>query len=1016
MKKIKFLVTTALLFCGLLLHAQQTITGSISDADGNPIPGATIIISGTSQGTTSDFDGNFSISADAQATLEFSSIGFETQTVAVNGQDNLSISLQDAVSQLDEIIVTGYSTQTRGKLTGSVASVDVSDAVKVPVVNAAEVLQGRVSGVSVVTNGQPGSAPTVRIRGYGTPNNNDPLYIIDGVQTNDAFVLNSINPADIDQISVLKDGAAAIYGSRASNGVVIITTKTGKGLSGPKVSLEISTGMSNATNLPELLNAQQHGQMIWDSKINDGAAPSHPQYGSGASPVVPSSLQNVSVPTTVNPNGTDWLDAIFQAAPTHNISLSVQNGTEKSSSLFSLNYVKRDGIQIETGYERAGIRANSEYKIGKIWTVGEHINVTLDEERNGNQVQAALRSSPLIPLRDDNGDFAGIYVTSYGLGNVNSPYATLIRAKDDYNKSLRVIGDIFVQAQITPDLTFKSSFGGQNRYFNRRSYSPATPEAETGGSQTLTEENFNQYEWVWTNTLNYSKTFGDDHTLDAFVGYESNKVFFKGNQVARANFLFETPDYYLLSTGTGTPIIDTDNTKENSNSLVSVFASANYTYKDRYLVTATIRRDETSRFAPENQGKLFTSASFGWVIDKEDFFNSDLIDNLKLRVSYGELGNQELPAANLDVNISGLDQVLSFYSFNGTRGSANSGAILLSVGNPDLKWETSVSKNIGLDFGLLSSKLRGSIEYFDITTKDLIVRNNSLIGTTAIDADAPFVNFGDVNNKGVDFQIAYGDETNSGFSYEVAFNLSSYKNEVIRLVNGTPDPGDSDYRGGAVTRTEVGQPISSFYGRQVIGIHQTGALAGRLQYADINGDGTINDDDRTTIGSPHPDFTYGLNFNFGYKNFDLSAFFNGSQGNDIYNYSKIFTDFPTFFNGNRSTRVLNAWTAANGSNSQPALSESITNSETQPNSFFVEDGSFFRLKTLQLGYTFDDISIKNAGVDSVRIYLSGANLFTWTDYDGLDPEVTERNARTIGVDEGIYPLPRITTVGLNINF
>ncbi|PSR08486.1 MAG: TonB-dependent receptor, partial [Candidatus Arcticimaribacter sp.] len=464
MKKFKFVVTTALLFCGLLLHAQQTITGSIADADGNPIPGATIIVSGTSQGTTSDFDGNFSISADPQATLEFSSIGFETQTVAVNGQDNLTISLQDSVNQLDEIIVTGYGTQTRGKLTGSVATVDVSDAVKVPVVNAAEVLQGRVSGVTVVSNGQPGSAPRIRIRGYGTPNNNDPLYIIDGVQTNDAFVLNSINPADIDQINVLKDGAAAIYGSRASNGVVIITTKTGKGLSSPKVSLEISTGMSNAINLPELLNAQQLGQVIWDSKTNDGAETTHPQYGSGISPVVPLSLQGVGVPTTVNPNGTDWLGAIFQAAPTHNISLSVQNGNEKSSTLFSLNYLKRDGVQIETGYERVGIRANSEYKVGKVWTVGEHINVTLDEERNGNQVEEALRSSPLIPLRDNNGAFAGIYKTSLGLGNANTPYATLLRAKDDYNKSLRVIGDIFIQAQITPELTFKSSFGGQNRY------------------------------------------------------------------------------------------------------------------------------------------------------------------------------------------------------------------------------------------------------------------------------------------------------------------------------------------------------------------------------------------------------------------------------------------------------------------------------------------------------------------------------------------------------------------------
>ena len=509
MKKLSFIVTTTLLFCGMLLQAQQATTGTIIDADGVPIPGATVIISGTSEGTTTDFDGNFSISAESGAVLEFSSIGFETQMVTLSGQSNLTIALEDSVSQLDEIIVTGYGKQARGKLTGSVATVNVKDAVKVPVVNAAEILQGRVSGVTVVSNGQPGSAPSVRIRGYGTPNNNDPLYIIDGVQTNDAFVLNSINPSDIDQINVLKDGAAAVYGARASNGVVVITTKTGRGTQGTKVSLEISTGMSVATNLPGLLNAQQLGDVLFQSKRNDGSAsPSHPQYGSGATAVVPGSLIGAPQPTTVNPNGTDWLGAIFQSAPTQQLSLSVANGSEDSSSLFSLNYLKRDGVQIETGYERVGLRANSEYKVGSIWTVGQHANITLDEERGGNQIETALRSSPLIPLRDDNGAFAGIYSTSLGLGNATSPYATLIRGKDDYNKSLRVIADVFVQAQITKDLTFKSSFGGQNRYFNRRSYSPSTPEAETGGSQTLQLNiGFNQYEWVWTNTLSYSYNF-----------------------------------------------------------------------------------------------------------------------------------------------------------------------------------------------------------------------------------------------------------------------------------------------------------------------------------------------------------------------------------------------------------------------------------------------------------------------------------------------------------------------------
>ena len=1037
MKKLSFFVTTALLFCGLLLHAQEATTGTIIDAAGVPIPGATIIISGTSEGTTTDFDGNFSISAEQGAVLEFSSIGFETQMVTLSGQDNLTIALQDSVNQLDEIIVTGYGKQARGKLTGSVATVNVKDAVKVPVVNAAEILQGRVSGVTVVSNGQPGSAPSVRIRGYGTPNNNDPLYIIDGVQTNDAFVLNSINPSDIDQINVLKDGAAAVYGARASNGVVVITTKTGKGTQGTKVSLEISTGMSVATNLPSLLNAQQLGDVLFQSQRNDAitnntpsASISHPQYGSGAggaSAVVPGKLIGTpaGISATVDPNGTDWLGAIFQAAPTQQLSLSVANGSEDSSSLFSLSYLKREGVQIETGYERVGLRANSEYKVGSIWTVGQHANITLDEERGGNQVQQALRSSPLIPLRDDDGAFAGIYSTALGVGNALSPYATLIRGKDNYNKSLRVIADVFVQAQITKDLTFKSSFGGQNRYFNRRSYSPSTPEGETGGPQTLQEFGFNQYEWVWTNTLSYSTTFGSDHSLDAFVGYEANKQFYKGNEITRATFLFETPEYYTLATATGTPIVVPGSTGSNSNSLVSAFASANYSFKDKYLLTTTLRKDETSRFLKDQQGKLFTSASIGWVIDKESFFNSSVIDNLKLRASYGELGNQELPASNPGDNISGLNEDQSFYSFTGQRGSVTPGAILQSVGNPLLTWETSVSKNIGLDFGLLSGRIRGSIEYFDISTENLIVRDNAKISSTAIDAGAPFTNFGEVNNKGVDFDIVYADETNSGFNYEVAFNLSSYKNTVVSLIGskgGVPISGDGN-RSGNPTRSEVGQPISTFYGRQVTGIHQTGPLAGRLKYLDIDSaardgvpDGIIDDNDRTIIGSPHPDFTYGININMEYKNFDLMMFWNGSQGNDIYNYSKLFTDLPYFVNGNRSTRVLDAWTPANPSNTQPALSNSISNSEGQVNSFYVEDGSYLRLKTLQLGYTFSDVKIKDAGVDSIRLYLSGANLLTFTDYDGLDPEVSSNNALTIGVDSGTYPLARITTVGLNINF
>ncbi len=985
----------------------QNISGTVTSDDG-PLPGATILVQGSDNFATTDFDGNFTIEAEQGAILEVSFVGYTSQEVSVSG-DQISIKLT-LDNQLDEIVVIGYGSKTRANLTGSVASVKMSDAIKVPVVNAAESIQGRVAGVTVVTNGQPGSAPTVRIRGYGTPNNNNPLYIIDGVQTNDAFVLNSINPADIDQINVLKDGAAAIYGSRASNGVIIITTKKGKGDGVPSITFEANYGSQTAANLPQLLNAKQHGQMIWDSKLNDGVTPAHPQYGTGSSPVIPSSLQGVGVPsTTVNPNGTDWLDAIFQTAASQNYNLSVQNGNEKGSFLLSANYLKRDGIQIETGYERAGTRLNSEFKIRDNITIGQHMNITFDKERQGNQVQGALRSSPLIPLRDNDGDFSGIYRTPLGLGNINSPYATLVRGKDDYNKSTRALGDVYLIAELLEGLTFKTSYGGQMRYLNGRNYAPSAPESETGGSQTLTERNFMQYEWVWSNTLNYSKSFGD-HSIDVLAGYEANKSFFKGHSITRNKYLFETPSYYTLYNGAGTPVVQSAN--ENSSSLASVFASASYNYKDKYLLTATVRNDRTSRFSLDNQDNIFPSASIGWVIDKEDFFTKNsVVQNLKVRLSYGELGNQELPAANPNTNISSLNENTGYYSFTGARGSFRTGAVLQSVGNSNLTWETSVSQNLGLDFRLFNN-FTGTIELYSITTKNLIVQDNSLIGTTAIDAAAPYVNFGDIKNTGVDFTLAYGDETASGFSYNVGLNISSYKNEVTSLINDTPQTGNSSFRGGAVTRVEVGQPLSYFYGREVTGFDGSG----RFTYADIDGDGSITDSDRTFIGSPHPDYTFGLNINLAYKNFDLSAFFNGSQGNEIYNYSKIFSDFPTFFNGNRSVRVLDSWTPGNTGAELPSLSESLQNSETQPNSYFVEDGSFTRLKSLQVGYTFGKDQFPTVGINSVRLYLSATNLFTITDYDGLDPEGNESSALTIGVDEGRYPLPKITSIGLSINF
>ena len=986
-------------------------------------------------GTQTDFDGNYSLEASSGQTVVFSYVGYKTQEIVLGDQDVVDITLQVDASQLDEIVVTGYTQQTRGDITGSVSSVDVSEATKTPIVNAAEALQGRVTGVTVQNDGSPGSSPIVRIRGFGTSNNNNPLYIIDGVQTDDPSILNSINSNDIEQMNVLKDGAAAIYGARASNGVVIITTKGGGySMAAPTISVDGYVGFARASNLPDLLNPQQHGEMIFQSLRNDGAEVTHPQYGSGASPVVPDMIQGVPVDVTVPPGGTKWLDEIFRNAPTYNASLSMQNGNEYGKYLMSINYLKREGIQIETGYERATTRLNSEFKIGDKLRVGEHLNISFSNTRSGNEVNNALSNSPLLPVRDDNGNFTGTYTASAGLSNPTNPVANLIRASDNYSKRLRLFGDIYASLELFDHFNVKTSIGADVQSYDGRFFLPVNPEhSEARSTNTLTEQDANDYQWIWTNTLNYSNNFGE-HSINAVAGIESLSQRGKGKGISRNDYLFENPDFYLLSNGSGAPIINY--AYDGTSTLYSLFATANYNFSGKYYLSATVRRDKSSRFLGDNKSDVFPSFSAGWVISDENFYPADaFVDRLKLKASWGELGNQTLPADNPTINISNLNNQYANYAFSGS-GTATTGAILSQVGNPNLKWETSVTKNIGLSLGMLEDRLDASIEFYEITTEDLITRDNSLISTTAIDAQAPLVNLGSIKNTGVDFNLGYQSPATSDFTYGVNLNISHYKNEVTELISDF-QTGNTGFRGGPITRTSVGKPLSYFYGRKVVGIFASEAEVsaaadqgfttpadgvGRFQYADINNDGVINDDDRTDIGSPHPDFTYGLNLTAAYKGFDFSAFFSGSQGNDIYNYQKVFTDFPLFFDANRSARVLDSFTPDNPDAALPALSATIRNNETNPNSYFVEDGSYLRLKNLQIGYNFADNIVDKIRVKDLRIYVQGTNLFTITGYDGLDPEIGSFDSLTLGVDGNVaggglltvYPVSQLYTLGVNI--
>lgn len=1032
----RFLLVLCLLLTGLSYGQTKTVTGTITDESGSPIPGVNVLVQGTTRGTSADFDGNYSIDVAPSESLVFSYVGFTTKTVAVGTQTQINVSLAEEASALEEVVVLGYAAQTRGDVTGSVASVDVEEATKQPIVSAAEALQGRATGVTVTNNGNPGSTPVVRIRGFGSTNSNDPLYIIDGVQSDDPSILNSINPNDIAQMNVLKDGAAAIYGARASNGVVIITTKSG-GYNQAKatISVDAYTGVSTATNLPTLLNAQQHGEMIFQSLRNDGADVQHPQYGSGADPVVPDMLQGVSVPVTVNPNGTDWLNQVFTTAPTSSVSMTLSNGNENGKYLFSAGYLKRDGIMIETGYKRATSRINSEFRLldSKL-KIGEHVNISYSDTRTGGETDNALRSSPLVPVYDDNGDFAGTYTAAAGLSNPTNPVANLIRARDDYRHSFRVFGDVYASYEIIDGLTIKTNLAADIRNYNDRRFLAVNPEhSEARSVNTLYEQDFVRDEWLWNNTLNFQRTFGD-HNLNALVGVEALNQHFKGKDIFRNDYLFEDPNYYNLSNGAGAAVVSY--AAESLSTLYSIFGTVNYDYAGKYFVTGTLRRDKSSRFVGENKSDVFPSVSAGWVVSKENFFPSDgVVNRLKFKASYGELGNQTLPIAYPQTDLSSLNESNSYYVFNGNSG-ISVGAALNQVGNPNIRWETSQTTNFGVEADLFDSDLSIGLEFFKIKTDGLISRDNSLISTTAIDAFAPFRNLGAVENTGFDFTIGYNHTTKYGLSYGINANISQYKNEVTDLISAFYSNGAS--RVGNLTRTQVGQPISSFYGYVVEGIFQSeeevasapdqgfGSPAdgvGRFRYRNIDGDENIDADDRTFIGSPHPDFTYGMNLNAEYKGFDISAFFQGSQGNDIYNYEKIYTDFPTFFNGNRSVRVLDSWTPTNTGASLPQLSSVITNNEAGPNTYFVEDGSYLRLKNLQVGYNFSKDMLDTLGLSNLRVYLQGTNIFTITDYTGFDPEIRPRlnndgtpNNLEIGIDDNVYPLAQVYTIGVNLKF
>ena len=1037
---------------------ELSVSGQVTDAANFPLPGVNISVQGTTTGTITDASGSYTLAVAEDATLVFSFIGFQAQQVPVGGRSRIDVVMLEDLVSLQEIVVTGYTSQSRKTVTGAIATLDTKKAFEVPVVNASEGLQGRVAGVSIVTAGQPGNAPIVRIRGFASPNANDPLYIVDGVQLVDPSAMNDLNPGDIESVNVLKDAAAAsIYGARASNGVIVITTRKGQVSEKPTITFDAYYGVQEATNLPDMVNSQQLGNILWESQINDGITPSHAQFGDGASPVIPEFIngdpsqpydeQTNRIARASNP-GTRWFDEIFDNAPVQNYYLSANGGTENGRYMMSLGYLNKQGILRNTDFERFNGRANTEFNLRDNIRIGEHLGISYSEQTgmpealgDENPISLAFRNNPLIPVFDQGGNFAGTYAASNELGNARSALAELERAKHDLNRSLRIFGDAYLEVDILEGLTAKTSIGVNYQSFLGNTFQALNPEhSEPRTNNTLTENDFVRSGWVWTNTLVYEKSFAEVHNFKVLGGIEALESTLRRKRVTVDNFLFEDPDFRVINAGSGPITIinstaqETPVTTVQKNSLFSVFGQLSYGYMDKYLASFTLRRDESSNFIDNSD--IFPAFSLGWVVSEETFMdNVGTISNLKIRGSYGELGNQQLPISSPTGNIFIIDQQFGFYNFDGTSGGNTQGASLQTIGNPALTWETAQQFNIGVDLGLFENNLTLSVDYFNMDTDNLIFAPP--LPSTGSIADPPFRNIGTMNNKGIEVEVGYGNFSGTGaFKYDLAFNLSSYDNELTELRTGSFFTGQV-VRGNSLTRTQVGQPISSFYGRVVEGIFQNEAEVaahadqgfeqpadgvGRYKYADINEDGVIDGDDRTFIGSPHPDFTYGFSANLGYKNFDLSLFFQGSQGNDIYNFTKFFTDFPAFVNGGRSVRVLDSWTPNNRDAELPALSTVISNAEANPNSYFVEDGSFLRLKNLQIGYTIPQTVLSKVGISNARVYVQGTNLFTITDYNGIDPEIGTLSPSLpsanldLGVDFGSFPLARTYTLGVSLDF
>ncbi|HEY5464866.1 MAG TPA: TonB-dependent receptor [Hanamia sp.] len=966
MKK-KFLLSGALLlFCFMQSFAQQrTITGTVTTKDGTPLSGASVVVVGRKTGETTASNGSFSINVPENTKeLKISYVGYETQTMSVTGQSNISVSLQASANNLNEIVVTGYTSQLKKDITGAVATVNVTDARKIPSTSSEQLLQGQAAGVTVINSGAPGAASTVFVRGISNFGHTQPLYVIDGVQTSD---MSTVNPNDIESISVLKDaGAAAIYGISGGNGVVVVTTKKGHGKSTISYDAFYGTQLPLSGNVWHLMNPEQQSELAFRAgdKATEALYPGgpgviptygyHGPAGSGGafgySGVTndPGILQYYNF-DKANPgndfliqkfatgSGTDWFHSVFKAAPQQQHTLTASGGNDKSNYLFSLNYVDQKGTLLNNYEKRYAVRLNTNFNVKNHIRFGENGFVTYKENNggyNGTQQQEGggiaftYRLMPIIPVFDVKGNYGGTYDGPNGepLGNGQSPYAIQNNQATNNAHFVLVEGNIFAEADIAKDFTLRTSIGGNlyNQYYWNLAYNPYQDYESHGNPNGNSENEQMSSNYNWTNTITFKKTFGK-HDIQAFAGYELKAFAGREFHAQSQNFFSLDPNFVLLQYGTS--VVPPYGSIYQPNSTESFFGQLNYIYNDKYILGATIRRDGFSIFYPGRQWGTFPSVSLGWRVSQEDFMkNISWINSLKLRASYGEAGNNGNIGGNNAYSSYSQGAGASFYPIGG--GSSGTGALSQGfyqnqIGNPFVTWETDKITNVGLDAALFNH-LDFTVEWYKKATSGLLFPQplNNIIAPVGV--NVPTVNIGDVQNTGVDISANYHANVGKDFSFNIGANVSAYKSLVTKI----PTPGYFDVGGvralnstSNVVRNQVGHPIGEFFGYQTAGIYQdttsaksgatySGASAGSFIYKDVSGpagkpDGKIDANDRTWIGNPNPKFTYGVNLSANYKRFDFTMILYGSYGNKDFNYTKYWTDFYSTFQGGKSIDLYN---------------------------------------------------------------------------------------------------------------